>query len=219
MHIKYTSVQFLSLNRACKMATSRSKVWDHFNEPINGSASCKICSKSVRCAGSSTSGLRKQLINVHKIVLAPISTSSTVIIESVDSPPEQHASKKQKRNPKPRITDFVKKAAMPEIVSKLIALDDISAHTIVNSEFIRKSFFDKNMKLPKQHSAVMDLMHQFYETAKQNTIVELNKLKVKGEKFSVTLDEWTSGASHRYLNVNVHTTGGLAYNFVLIRIV
>lgn len=40
---------------------------------------------------------------------------------------------------------------------------------------------------------------------KQETISKLQQLKKKQRKFSLTLDEWTSLRTKRYININVHS--------------
>lgn len=65
----------------------------------------------------------------------------------------------------------------------------------------------------------MNLLHSYYEEAKHATIKELNLLK--HQKFSATVDEWTSFGNNRYLSVNLHTNSscGNTFNLGLIRIV
>ena len=50
----------------------------------------------------------------------------------------------------------------------------------------------------------MDLIYSFYETIKTETIKELGFKMRKGEKFAITVDEWTSQANRRYLNITLH---------------
>ena len=46
---------------------------------------------------------------------------------------------------------------------------------------------------------------------------ELSRLKLQGAKFSMTSDEWTSVRNRKYINVNLHSTGGKCWNLGLIR--
>lgn len=62
----------------------------------------------------------------------------------------------------------------------------------------------------------MRLEYAFYDTAKNTTIqnIKLNKM----QKFSLTLDEWSSHKNVRYINVNLHSLNGQVYNLGLSRI-
>ena len=98
----------------------------------------------------------------------------------------------------------MKMTSLEEIVSKLAALDGLSINCITNSSFIRESLQQRNYCLPQNNSRVMNLIYKFYETIKNETINELNCMKNKGQKFSITIDEWTSKGNRRYLNISVH---------------
>lgn len=100
----------------------------------------------------------------------------------------------------------------------MIALDGIAAYKIAKSAHIRDHFACLHMNLPRTPKHIMNLMHKFFAVAKKETIADLKSLKRNGEKFSATLDEWTSGSNRRYLNVNVHTSSGRAINLGLIRV-
>lgn len=187
---------------------------------------CKNCKKLYDCSGGSTNGLRKHIIKVHNIVLASNSEqvpgpsasvvpSTSTDVSLVSSPP---AAKKPKMS-QPKITKFIEKVTMEEEVAVLMAVDGFSAHAIANSSFIRKHLAAKGDILPKHPRRVMDLMHSFFEKARNEIKNIFKGLKHRDEKFSTTLDEWTSQANRRYLNVNVHTSDGRTFNLGLERIV
>jgi len=46
---------------------------------------------------------------------------------------------------------------------------------------------------------------------------ELARKKMEGQRFSLMLDEWTSGRNRRYMNINVHEKGGAFWSLGLIR--
>jgi len=47
---------------------------------------------------------------------------------------------------------------------------------------------------------------------------EIASLKQKGQRSSVTLDEWTSTRNHRYMNLNIHAEGARYWNLGLVRV-
>ena len=80
---------------------------------------------------------------------------------------------------------------MTETIAELVAFGGFNAHQILKSTFIQEAFHDKGWQL-RRHTTIMSLVHSFFESARNETIRELKKLKERGEKFSTTLDEWTS---------------------------
>lgn len=73
------------------------------------------------------------------------------------------------------------------------------------------------MRLPKDHKTVMALMCKHFEVAKEQTIQTLKEAAAES-KLSSTLDEWTSIANKRYLNINIHTKTNATFNLGLVRI-
>ena len=102
------------------------------------------------------------------------------------------------------MTMLVEKQAVEEIVSKLTTVDSFSINAITKSEFIRKSFFEKDMVLPKNPSHVMNSIKKQYDLPKQSVISEITAEISSGSQFSVSLDEYTSVRNRRYLNINLH---------------
>lgn len=65
----------------------------------------------------------------------------------------------------------------------------------------------------------MALIHSEFEKKKQEYINFFDKAKSKGDKFSITLDEWVSSRQRRYMNINAHDKDGKTFNIGLVRIV
>ena len=61
----------------------------------------------------------------------------------------------------------------------------------------------------------MNHVYKYFEIAKEEVITHINE--IRDQKFSLTLDEWTSIRNRRYLNINIHTHSTL-YNLGLIRV-
>ena len=161
-----------------------SDVWNYFKKVEKEKARCIYCNKMLTCKGSSTSSLHNHLKTVHDKVTEK---------KSSDAGPSSQTSTQ------PCILNFVKRTSLEEIVSKLAALDGLSINCITNSSFIRESLQQRNYCLPQNNSRVMNLIYKFYET-----INELNCMKNTGQKFFITIDEWTSKGNRRYLNISVH---------------
>lgn len=190
--------------------SGKSEVWKHFEKVDRDHAKCKICGKPIGCKGSSTSSLSKHLKQKHAIEITKQSRPEE------PSPPIS-AAKKLKTSPEqPSLFKYVKRESLCEIIAKMVSLDGFSVKAVTNSSFIRQSLNSRGFHLPTDANTVMNLVHEFYNTAKKQLSEEIHKLKET--KFSATLDEWTSLRNRRYLNVNVHSTNGIFFNLGLIRI-
>ncbi|CAG4946414.1 unnamed protein product [Parnassius apollo] len=58
--------------------------------------------------------------------------------------------------------------------------------------------------LPKSPNTIKKIVIKKSDQLKQELRKELSVLKAKGQKFSVSLDEWTSASNRRYVNINIH---------------
>lgn len=99
-------------------------------------------------------------------------------------------------------------------------MDGFSINGIANSQFIRQSLIARgpDYVLPIGNTNIMKLVHQQFELAKFEVTQRLNAMKSNGDRFSLTLDEWTSRKNRGYLNVNVHFKDGDFVNLGLERI-
>ena len=76
----------------------------------------------------------------------------------------------------------------------------------------------RGFKLPKNETDVMKLILTDYGNKKDELKNKLQNAKSAGEKFSLTMDEWTSTKMRRYFNINLHDAGGKFNNLGLARI-
>ncbi|XP_074174497.1 uncharacterized protein LOC109443974 isoform X2 [Rhinolophus sinicus] len=198
---KWKKAQFaITMNKEYK------KCWEYFRKDKDKeSARCQICSKTLQCKASSTSGLHRHLEYIHGMKRKKKS-------DLTNGEPMPSPSKRQTT-----ILHHVKGLDLEETVSKLAALDGISVNTITKSEFIRESFTSKGMQLPRSPSSVMTLILNYYSKVKQLYIQKLNVFKRDNKKLSISIDEWTSCKNRRYMNVHVYCSE-TSMNLGLIRI-
>ena len=173
--------------------------------------------KTLRCKFWSTSGLLRHLKNKHSIVKPPAppqtsipSTSSSGVAANKRCSTSDDNSSISTSIKQRKITTFVRQAQQTtaeEHVAKLVAVDGISVNAVTKSEFIRESFSDKGFSLPKSPTSVMNMIYKQYEIVTTNIKNEIKALLKDGEKFSVSLDEYSSLRNRRYLNINIHTAG------------
>ena len=193
---------------------SRSFAWHYFTKVVKEEcATCNKCGAKLKCKGWSTSGLNRHLQARHAINESVHKGNK----RSADASTICESSKRQKVQP--TLTNLFKpKETLQEIVSKLAAVDGMSINTITNSRFIRSALADKGFTLPKNHSHVMNLIYSEHQLRKNDVIELLSKMLMKGSRFSLSLDEYTSIRNRRYLNINVHGNNGKFWNLGMIRI-
>ncbi|KAG5672146.1 hypothetical protein PVAND_002299 [Polypedilum vanderplanki] len=169
----------------------KSFVWKYFTKINKTSAECKLEScnhKRISINGGSTKGLIWHLKLIHEIINDEAENST------------EPCAKKQKI-----IEDFIKFPSINETISRLICVDNLNFHQIANSEYLRKSLLkDFGENIPKNSSGIQKRFILFYDIVKQNVITKISQIKQNGVKFSGTIDEWTSGANRRYVNINIH---------------
>lgn len=107
----------------------------------------------------------------------------------------------------------------------MVAESNLSFNQIAQTKFIKASLAAKysNQMIPKSSNGISAMMMKFFIIAEEETKLKIQRLKSDGKKFSATLDEWTSSANFRYLNINIHYTesndGATSYiNLGLIKI-
>lgn len=187
-----------------------SVVWNYFvklsKDPTK--TQCKKCGKCLTYSYGSTSAMKAHLLNIHKISCNR-RHQSMVALSDIQGPAP--------KMPKTMI-DFVKREKLEEIVAKLAAIDGFSIRGITRSEFIKTSISNRGYKLPKNESDVMKLIHADFKNKKAYLENKIQMEKEIGEKFSITMDEWTSTKMRRYFNINIHASDGNVYNLGLARI-
>lgn len=173
-------------------------VWQHFLRAGDGNtAKCKTCNSVMKTSGGNTSGLHKHLKAVHPT----LSTKNNEKGASSDA----SCSNSNTDHKKPRkLTDFFSMNSMEDRVARMCALDGIPFRVFSKSNDMRQLFANSKQQLPKSVGAISEIVKKRSNVAKSSIKQEINALKLKGEKFSCTLDEWTSTRNRRYMNVNIH---------------
>ena len=84
-----------------------------------------------------------------------------------------------------KLTFFIRKDTLEELVTKLPAVDGFSINAITKSEFIRQSFSEKGFVLPENPSDVMSLVHTQYFKVKDHIDSEIRSRGSAGSRFSL----------------------------------
>ena len=206
-----------------KQRTKDSFVWLHFEDEGNEHAKCKVCKKVLSTSGGSTSGLVRHLKSIHDIC-STITSKSSVTSTTMPSTSSSSSSvlpsavtPKTIQSPQGMLMNFDKKETTQEKVARLVAEDGMPIAMIQHSKTLRSALSSQGHQLPKSGGAIMDMVHKQFHQVKDEHIQYLARIKSKGERLSVTLDEFTSTSNRRYMNVNVHQAGGKVLNLAMIR--
>ena len=98
----------------------------------------------------------------------------------------------------------IKKESLQTIVSQLAAVDGFSIHAICKSKFIRESISAKGFRLPFAETSIMNLIHCEHKTIQEEIKGKIEAKLQSNTRFSITLEEYTSIRSRKYMNVDIH---------------
>ena len=88
----------------------------------------------------------------------------------------------------------------------------------MKSEFIRESLTLRNMKPVNSPATIMKIVHEHHEFICTKMKAEISETLASGQRYSATLDEYTSLANKRYLNLNAHCQAGNFFNLGLLNL-
>ena len=184
-------------------------IWTHYKRSSCGNlAECNICKKNLKCHGGSTKGLHVHLKSCHNVDLL----KRDILESGVNNTRNKNQIETQKK-----LKYFMNDASLPAVLARMTACDGLSFKIFITSQDLRKSLTALGHSVPKSITSIRDLVIQYGQQIRQKHILKLANLKLEGNKFALTLDEWTSLGNRRYLNINVHGKGYLL-NLGLVRI-
>lgn len=177
-------------------------VWTHFLVAKDSkTAQCKYCPAILKTLGGSTKGLHTHLSTKHdKKVITVRLSSSTSQSGDCEEPPLL------KRKNISLDDYFVKTETLDDVLARMTALDGFSFSVFVTSKDLRALLLSKGYSdLPKAASTVRNRVVNYSYRIRKHVTAELTALRKEGQRFSLSLDEWTSTFNKRYMNVNIHS--------------
>ena len=99
----------------------------------------------------------------------------------------------------------------------MAALSRISFRILAEDEDIKRGLAALGYKPLHSHKAISKLVREYAREIEKGIQETLKAELDKGNRFSVTTDEWTSLRNRRYCVVNVHLKGGKHYGIGMIR--
>lgn len=160
---------------------------------------------------------KHRLIQVTK---EPAKTKDVVVVADGDlGESSQQLQKRQKLERTGPLDSFVqvKKESIQMIIAELAARDGFTFHQLSDSRRLKELLKSSGYAPPQSPSTVQRYTAQ--EAARfRNEIGDmLQALKLQGKKFTTSVDEQTTAANYRILNVQVYSENG-AHNLGMIRI-
>jgi hypothetical protein len=210
-----TSAPTFTFAAVPEKSSDKCSVWHYFLQRSDREkAKCKLCIKAteIATAGGSTSGLSRHLLAKHNIDLKSKKSSSCSDSEAqsnqkqdaVGGKPEgEHDVPSGKRS---RITQYFRSSSdvtMAVRVTRLVAVDGLSLRVLSASQDIRAGLMALNCSVPKNPRTIRQAVLTHIDDLRQSYCRMFRELLEKDARVSVTLDEWTSVANRRYLNVTV----------------
>ena len=99
----------------------------------------------------------------------------------------------------------------------MVALYRISFRTLAECEDIKMGLAALGYKPLHSHKAISKLVREYAKVVEEEVRDILQAELDKGNRFSLTTDEWTSIRNRRYCVVNIHLKGGRHFGVGMIR--
>ena len=163
---------------------STADVWRFFDKHKNKKeARCKKCKKVLKI---STSTMKYHIEKTHKLKI----DESTAVNEKTNS--DQPTLNKFVNRP-----GHVKREEVGRVLAEMAAVDRLSFLTLATSNQLRKGFEARKLEIPKSVNGVKNHIFKFARDMMCVLKQDLAKRLEKNERFSLSLDEYTSSGNRR----------------------
>lgn len=197
------------------MSSSRRKtsfVWQYFTEQEKNIAKCNVCNKDIQRIRSGTSSMQNHLSSQHNIEDPTKGKDQSSQI--TDTAHNVGPSLKRNFDGSRKITSFIVRQSLQEVLAECAAKDGFSVAGIANSSAIRGYVCQKGYEMPKSEQTIWEMILSFHRLKFNELKADINSKLTKDTRFSISLDEWTDLTSRRYLMINLHDSEG-SYNLGL----
>ena len=186
-----------------------SQVWQHYLKIDSTKAKCLKCAAIIKTTSGSTSGLKTHLRTRHDIDIKKKSTAEPSPSTSPLLPVK-----------KCKIYQFFgpqTENSLEAVIARLTAKDGLNFSVFTTSEDLRISLQARGFKVPTSASTIKNMMMKYGQIVEDRLKKHICEKKENNQKFSCTIDEWSSARQHRFVNINLHNFDGSTYNLGLVR--
>lgn len=142
--------------------------------------------------------------------------SSVIEIDDDGEEPEE---KKKKVHKQSTLESFMKpeKATTQSVIAELVSKDGLTFNQISSSRWMQILLANSGFNPPKSHNTSKAYATKEAALYRSSATEELAELKRQGKKFSTSVDEQTTAANFRILNVQLYSEAG-NFNLGMVRI-
>jgi hypothetical protein len=160
------------------------------------SLQCKICNVIIKAVGGSTSGMHTHLQTKHKISVRKRPASDEATASTSVSACSSSSSSSSKVNKYVTVDKYVNDAdesSVGAILARMTSCDGLPFSVFTTSDDLRKALGALGFaNLPRSSNTIKKKLVMDHSNRVQQTVVyELALRKKRGERFSLTFDEWT----------------------------
>ena len=216
----------MSLSKPVKsefVAFKSDGVWQYFLREKSGqSAQCKECHTVIKTAGGTTTGLHVHLKSKHNIDLSKRKADDKPAVETDTSGPSSSKMScpvGSRAGPMAKFVMDKNERSLEATIARMTARDGLPFRVFVSSPDLRKALMSMgHSSIPKSESTIKKMVMDHGSSVRSFVIGEMRERKKKGDRFSLTFDEWTSVRNRRYMCVNVHAKDGKFWSLGLVRV-
>ena len=111
-----------------------------------------------------------------------------------------------------------KKDSAEVVLARLLAVDLLPMYKLEKSKDIQNGWAAQGLKIPTTRKAMKKMFLSFTDKIKTNFKQELAARIRNKNRFSISLDEWTSIKNQRYMGLNLHLNDGTLQSLGMVRI-
>ena len=173
-----------------------SPVWQYCEQhSINKVVRCRKCQKVFAGGqgGASTTSVRSHMKTQHGIDIAKVTTESSATMSKSSTTSEPGIS-----------TFFTPRDTPGSVAAHLCAVDRLSFNVVATSKQIHLGQKARGISLPQTSTGVRKAVHNFSNVTKAAVKAEISKKINSDQRFSLSVDEYTSTKNRRYMCLNLH---------------
>lgn len=149
--------------------------------------------------------------------------SEAIDVDEGNEEPDAATQSKKKRKLQPMVDSFMRivpknnKTSIQSVVAELVSKDGLTFRQIGSSSWIQRMMKQSGYDPPTSHPTVKKCAMEEAALVRSRIAQTLTDLKEQGKKFSTSVDEQTTAANFRILNVHVYSESG-SFNLGMVRI-